>query len=103
MSTCAQKATDFDQRQQLRGEEIQAIEKAIEIMSGGAVAVAQQHLPALAQRSLLQISAVLSRTHIEENSAEVILPLALPHLDLNLLGGFLRLTGTGSGYWGVAK
>merc|ERR1719473_2066901 len=37
-STCSTKASDFESRQQLRAEEIQAIEKAIEIISSGAVA-----------------------------------------------------------------
>merc|ERR1719487_697325 len=37
-ATCEQKATDFEARQQLRAEELVAIEKAIEIISSGAVA-----------------------------------------------------------------
>jgi cell division septum initiation protein DivIVA len=49
-ATCAQKASDFDSRQQLRAEEIVAIEKAIEIISSGAVAGAsEKHLPQLVQ------------------------------------------------------
>merc|ERR1719265_861094 len=36
-ATCEQKASDFESRQQLRGEEIEAIEKAIEILSSAAV------------------------------------------------------------------
>merc|ERR1719171_1776090 len=36
-ATCEQKASDFESRQQLRGEEIEAIEKAIEIISSSAV------------------------------------------------------------------
>merc|ERR1719231_1999751 len=36
-ATCEQKASDFESRQQLRAEEIEAIEKAIEIISSGAV------------------------------------------------------------------
>merc|ERR1711957_973644 len=49
-ATCAQKSSDFDSRQQLRAEEIEAIEKAIEIISSGAVAgSADKHLPALIQ------------------------------------------------------
>merc|ERR1719215_1741495 len=32
-STCSQKASDFEQRQQLRAEEIEAIGKAVEILS----------------------------------------------------------------------
>merc|ERR1719263_1901271 len=51
-ATCAQKSSDFDSRQQLRAEEIEAIEKAIEIISSGAVAgSAEKHLPALVQKS----------------------------------------------------
>jgi len=51
-ATCAQKSSDFDSRQQLRAEEIEAIEKAIEIISSGAVAgSAEKHLPALVQRN----------------------------------------------------
>jgi len=36
-ATCEQKSTDFANRQILRGEEIEAIQKAIEILAGGAV------------------------------------------------------------------
>merc|ERR1711957_275903 len=51
-ATCAQKSSDFDSRQQLRAEEIEAIEKAIEIISSGAVAgSAETHLPQLVQKS----------------------------------------------------
>merc|ERR1719482_1792704 len=51
-ATCAQKSSDFESRQQLRAEEIEAIEKAIEIISSGAVAgAADKHLPALVQKS----------------------------------------------------
>jgi len=49
-ATCEQKASDFESRQQLRQEEIEAIEKAIEIISSGAVAGnADKHLPSLLQ------------------------------------------------------
>merc|ERR1719191_833600 len=49
-ATCEQKSTDFANRQVLRAEEIEAVEKAIEIMSSGAVTGnADKHLPALAQ------------------------------------------------------
>merc|ERR1711972_754744 len=45
-ATCEQKASDFESRQQLRGEEIEAIEKAIEIIGSGDVAGnAKKHLP----------------------------------------------------------
>merc|ERR1719169_263652 len=36
-ATCEQKAADFESRQQLRAEEIEAIQKAIEIISSAAV------------------------------------------------------------------
>merc|ERR1719454_1169549 len=51
-ATCEQKASDFESRQQLRADEIVAIEKAIEIISSGAVAGnADKHLPGLVQTS----------------------------------------------------
>merc|ERR1719160_401172 len=49
-ATCKMKASDFEARQKLRTEEIQSIEKAIEIISGKAVAGnAEKHLPKLLQ------------------------------------------------------
>jgi len=61
-STCAAKASAFAERQQLRAEEIVAVEKAIEIMGGDAVAgSADKHLPALLQTkktSFAQLRAV---------------------------------------------
>jgi len=51
-ATCGTKASDFESRQQLRAEEITAIEKAIEILSSGAVkGNAEKYLPSLAQKS----------------------------------------------------
>jgi len=45
---CALKASDFESRQQLREEELQAIQKAIDIISDPAVSgAAQKHLPGL--------------------------------------------------------
>merc|ERR1719281_2248374 len=49
-ATCEQKASDFESRQQLRAEELEAIEKAIEILSSDAVSGnAEKHLPTLLQ------------------------------------------------------
>jgi hypothetical protein len=49
-ATCAQKQSDFEGRQKMRTEELQAIDQAIEIISSGAVAgSAGKHLPALVQ------------------------------------------------------
>merc|ERR1719327_1479736 len=51
-ATCEQKASDFESRQQLRADEIVAIEKAIEIISSGAVSGnADKHLPAMLQKN----------------------------------------------------
>jgi len=50
VATCEQKASDFESRQQLRSEEIEAINKAVEIISSGAVSgSADKHLPSLLQ------------------------------------------------------
>jgi len=66
VATCEQKATDFESRQQLRAEEIVAIEKAIEIISSGAVAGnAEKHLPTLVQGA----SAFVSLRADSENKA----------------------------------
>merc|ERR1719272_1636790 len=58
-ATCEQKSTDFANRQVLRGEEIEAIQKAIEILAGGSVSGASEtHLPHLLQKkstSLVQL------------------------------------------------
>jgi cell division septum initiation protein DivIVA len=60
VAECSQKSSDFESRQQLRTDELAAIDKAIEILSSGAVSgAADKHLPALVQKdvSFLQISA----------------------------------------------
>jgi len=50
-ATCEQKSSDFANRQILRAEEIEAITKAIEIISDGAVSGAsEKHLPQLLQK-----------------------------------------------------
>jgi len=57
MATCTQKATDFEARQQLRAEEIEAIEKAIEIISSSAVSgAADKHLPGLIQQKATSLA-----------------------------------------------
>jgi histone H3/H4 len=53
VSTCRQKASDFESRQNMRAEEITAIEKAIAIISGEKVAgAADKHLGLLVQTPL---------------------------------------------------
>merc|ERR1719316_226893 len=48
VATCEQKGGAFESRQKLRAEEIEAVEKAIEIISSGAVSgAADKHLPSL--------------------------------------------------------
>merc|ERR1719194_33617 len=58
-ATCAEKAAAFEDRQQLRAEEIEAVEKAKEILASGSVSgAADKHLPALLQKkSLAQLRA----------------------------------------------
>merc|ERR1712054_633628 len=51
VATCEQKASDFENRQQLRADELAAIEKAIEILGSSAVSgAADKHLPSLMQK-----------------------------------------------------
>merc|ERR1719335_881346 len=72
-ATCEQKATDFASRQQLRAEEIVAIEKAIEIISSGAVAGnAEKHLPTLIQQgtSLVSLRADMSNQANQNRAAQ---------------------------------
>merc|ERR1719214_118155 len=50
VALCTQKTSDFESRQKLRGEELEAISKAIDIISSQAVAGSgEKHLPALIQ------------------------------------------------------
>merc|ERR1711972_1298111 len=61
---CEQKATDFESRQQLRAEEIEAIEKAIEILSSDAVTGnAVKYLPTMLQKSSVALAQLRSNTH----------------------------------------
>jgi len=57
-TTCKKKSSEFESRQQLRTEELEAIAKAIEIMSGDAISGGADHLPSLVQKStsFIQIS-----------------------------------------------
>jgi len=58
---CKMKASDFKNRQELRSGEIEAIEQAIEIMSGDAVkGNAEKHLPALLQPGATSLSQLRS-------------------------------------------
>jgi hypothetical protein len=56
---CEQKSSDFEERQKLRAEELEAISKAIEIISGEAVSgSADKHLPSLVQKQSFALRAV---------------------------------------------
>lgn len=59
-ATCKAKSSDFESRQQLRADEVAALEKAIEVLSSGTVSgAAEKYLPTLLQksaRSLMQLS-----------------------------------------------
>merc|ERR1719265_457831 len=62
-ATCEQKAKDFESRQQLRAEELEAIEKAIEIISSNAVSgAAKKHLPTLLQEKGASFAQLRSET-----------------------------------------
>merc|ERR1719331_3642023 len=68
-ATCSQKAGDFESRQQLRADEIVAIEKAIEIISSGAVAGnADKHLPAMVQKKGAALSQLRSNANSKAQS-----------------------------------
>jgi hypothetical protein len=75
ISTCQQKSKDFESRQQLRSDEIEAIEKAIEIISGDDVSgAAAKHLPSLLQarhgQSFVQFLAVTGSPSNQEKAAQ---------------------------------
>jgi len=64
---CTQKDADFEQRQTLRGEELVALQQAIDIIGSGSVSGnADKHLPSFAQRSfaLLRAHAQTTRTQV---------------------------------------
>merc|ERR1719281_2092339 len=61
VSQCSQKSSDFESRQQLRTDELAAIDKAIEVLSSGAVSDnSEKYLPSFVQKktsvSFLQLS-----------------------------------------------
>jgi len=84
ITECDTKAKDFEARQSLRKEELEAVSKAIEILASGAVSGnADKHLPSLAQTSLailrgtetspqkkmqLKASALLQKAAVESKS-----------------------------------
>eukprot|EP00933_Yihiella_yeosuensis_P073358 TRINITY_DN81_c0_g1_i9.p1 TRINITY_DN81_c0_g1~~TRINITY_DN81_c0_g1_i9.p1 ORF type:complete len:675 (+),score=270.47 TRINITY_DN81_c0_g1_i9:92-2116(+) len=70
-ATCQKKATDFAARQKLRQEEIDAIQKATDIISSGAVAgSADKHLPSLLQVKASASAALASLRSSQKGSAK---------------------------------
>merc|ERR1719316_1500816 len=71
VALCQQKTADFEDRQKLRGEEIEAVNKAIEIMSSNAVAGSgEKHLPTMLQirkRGLKRTALVQLRSSDAQN------------------------------------
>jgi len=59
---CEQKEADYNKRQEVRQEELDAIQKAIEIMSGDAVSGGAEHLPGLVQTESAATSLVQLRS-----------------------------------------
>jgi len=83
-ATCAQKASDFESRQQLRAEELEAIAKAIEIISSGAVSGnADKHLPALVQKAKSLVSLRADASVQVQNQAKVAMFLRQKARELN--------------------
>jgi len=65
-ATCDMKSSDFQSRQQLRTDEIEAIEKAIEIISSGSVAgKAGKHLPGFVQKIGASLSQLRSNLNTQ--------------------------------------
>merc|ERR1719201_2331168 len=82
-ATCGEKSKAFEARQQLRAEELEAIEKAIEIVSSGAVSGnADKHLPSLIQTSKGSAFAQL-RTTLSNDQANVVAYLQRRSKELN--------------------
>lgn len=68
VSMCAKKKKDFDNRQELRSNELDALKKAIEIMSSDAVSgTAERRLPALLQIRRAQHVSLAQRKVIQRN------------------------------------
>merc|ERR1711879_456841 len=68
-ATCEMKAADFESRQQLRAEEIEAIEKAVEILSGDSVSGnAEKYLPTMLQQGSSVGGSALAQLRADSSS-----------------------------------
>jgi hypothetical protein len=103
-ATCGQKASDFEARQQLRAEELLAVEKAIEIISSGAVAGnAETYMPTMLQfkqetvrQSLSQLRVTEQKSGTLRNRATVYLQRRAKEIQSRLLDALAaRLADTG--------
>merc|ERR1719327_1958801 len=66
---CAQKASDFEDRQALRAQEIATLEKAIEIIGSGDVAgAAEKHLPTLVQSKATSLAQLRAANYSPEQA-----------------------------------
>merc|ERR1719487_2599906 len=69
-STCKLKASDFEARQELRTEELAALDKAITVLSGNAVSgAAEKHLPGLVQVNTTSLDLRASTTNVVERAS----------------------------------
>eukprot|EP00929_Paragymnodinium_shiwhaense_P073068 TRINITY_DN3712_c0_g1_i1.p1 TRINITY_DN3712_c0_g1~~TRINITY_DN3712_c0_g1_i1.p1 ORF type:complete len:668 (+),score=302.44 TRINITY_DN3712_c0_g1_i1:62-2065(+) len=90
-AVCQVKSAEFEKNQVTRAEEIQAIEKAVEIISSGDVAgSADEHLPALIQskkvaRSLAQLRSTAAGGQDAKSKAAAMLKAAAQRLDSRYL------------------
>jgi len=86
-ATCAQKASDFEERQKLRQEEIEAIEKAIEIIQDVSKK-ADKHLPGLIQQKGASLAQFRSSTPLNPAQFRVAIYLQdkARELDSRILG-----------------
>jgi len=85
-ATCEEKSTAFEARQQLRAEELEAIEKAIEIVSSGAVSGnADKHLPALVQKKSSSLAQLRSALSNDQSRAVLYLQMRAKELNSRVL------------------
>lgn len=86
-----QKTTDFEARQKMRAEEIEAIEKAAEIISSESVSgAADKHLPALAQTSALVQLRSSGKQRNTQALASQFLQMQAKRLNSNLLASMAQ-------------
>jgi len=76
VATCEQKSSDFEARQQLRSEEIEAISKAIEIISSNAVkGNAETYLPKFVQEKVSAPALAMLRAEMHHQAQEQVAEL----------------------------